>query len=299
MIEISIIIPCYQKSKTLVRCLESISFKDIQVEILLVDDGSSPPVSINEAKKYPHLRVIRQENAGPGAARNRGAAEAVGRYLLFLDADDFLHPNFEKIITPHIAKNWGVIIGGFHYLGKSTSHLPYLTGEKNKEGLLPVSQMNQKSFRRACDFFAAGACLIRREIFQKTKGYYAVKKVLFGEDIYLWLQVMLFCPEIYRLSDILVMVDDNYSSLGVGKKGGKPISALALCPASEFFPLCLNKSRKFLNKFLGLYRQEVSTRLIYENRYGEFFVLGMQFPHLLFSWPLLSFLIKRILVHAK
>ena len=299
MIEISIIIPCYQKNETLARCIESISFKDIEVEILLVDDGSNPPVSINEAEKYPHLRLIRQKNAGPGAARNRGALEAVGRYLLFLDADDFLHPNFEKIITPQITKNRGVIVGGFHYIVQSTSRLPYLKGEKNEEGLLPVSQMDQSSFRRACDFFAAGACLIRREIFQKTKGYYGVKKVLFGEDIYLWMQVMLLCPEIYRLPDIMVIVDDNHSSLGVGKKEGKPISALALCSASEFFPLCINKSQNFLKKFLILYRKEVSARLIYENRYREFFVLGIQFPHLLLSWSLMSFLIKRTIVHAK
>lgn len=299
MIEISIIIPCFQKNETLQRCLKSIRFEHTEIEILLVDDGSSPPVHIKEAEKYPQLRIIRQENAGPGAARNRGAAEAVGRYLLFLDADDFLHPDFEKTIAPQIKKNLGVIVGAFHYLGKSMSHFPYLLGEKKEEGFLPVLQMDQKSFRQACDFFAAGTCLIQREIFQKTKGYYAVKKVLFGEDIYLWLQVMLFCPQIYRLPQVVVMIDDNHSSLGIGKKADKPISALALCSTSEFFPFCINKSHKFLSEFLLLYRKEVSIRLIHENRLRDFFVFCAQFPRLLFSWSLLSFLIKRTLVNAK
>ena len=97
MAEISVIIPFYQKHATLRRCLESIRFQGVQAEILVVDDGSMPPLN-KEDFGETEFYVIHQENAGPGSARNRGAAEAKGRYLLFLDADDYLHPDFETHI---------------------------------------------------------------------------------------------------------------------------------------------------------------------------------------------------------
>lgn len=61
-------------------------------EVIVVDDGSSPPVEGREWQTEPRVRVIRQANAGPAAARNAGAAVATGRLIAFLDADDWVDP---------------------------------------------------------------------------------------------------------------------------------------------------------------------------------------------------------------
>ena len=81
---------------------------DLQ-EIIIVDDGSTDdtPVILQQyVERYPgRLRVLRQNNAGPGAARNRGLQEAKGRYISFLDSDDVWFPwtlkTYRNVIEQH------------------------------------------------------------------------------------------------------------------------------------------------------------------------------------------------------
>lgn len=295
MPKISIIIPFYQKHQTVERCLQSITFSSISYEVIIVDDGSTPPLAKNIEDKFPNLTIIREKNSGPGAARNKGANIARGEYLLFLDADDFLHQDFEKEVSLLMDNNPEVIVGSFYYVGKKQNCQPFFDGEQICEGILAPAQINLDQFRTACNFFQPGACMIRKDVFQKTKGYYDLKKILFGEDIYLWFQVLLFCPQIERTPKILVYVDDNYSVLGVGRKSGKPISALALCRDEEFEPYCINKNPRFMRNFLFSYRKELSNRLIYEKRYKELLCFVWSFPQLFLSWSLLSYFVKRLI----
>lgn len=89
---ISVIIPLYNKEQTILSSIESVlsqSFQDI--ELIVVDDGSTDSsVSIVEGIEDCRIKLIKQENAGPGAARNTGARQAKGEWLVFLDADDEL-----------------------------------------------------------------------------------------------------------------------------------------------------------------------------------------------------------------
>jgi glycosyltransferase involved in cell wall biosynthesis len=90
---VSVIIPAYNTAATLPRALDSvISQSFTEYEVIVVDDGSVDDVSAAVASYGERVRLLRQDNAGASAARNRGAREARGRYLAFLDADDFWHP---------------------------------------------------------------------------------------------------------------------------------------------------------------------------------------------------------------
>lgn len=95
--KVSVIIPVYQSQRYLRQCLDSVVGQTLkEIEIICVDDGSfdgSAQILREYASKDGRLRVIRQENAGAGAARNRGLLEASGEYLSFLDADDFFEPD--------------------------------------------------------------------------------------------------------------------------------------------------------------------------------------------------------------
>jgi glycosyltransferase involved in cell wall biosynthesis len=95
-IKVSVIIPVYNEETYLVQCLQSILEQSLKnIEIICVDDGSSDrSVELIEKfqKKDSRIRLIRQKNAGGGAARNRGALAARGEYLSFLDADDYFEP---------------------------------------------------------------------------------------------------------------------------------------------------------------------------------------------------------------
>lgn len=93
----SIIIPVYNTEKYLSICVDSIltqNFSDF--EVVLVDDGSkdgSPEICDCYAKQDNRIKVIHKSNGGQSTARNVGIREAVGKYLVFLDSDDFISDN--------------------------------------------------------------------------------------------------------------------------------------------------------------------------------------------------------------
>ena len=95
---ISVIIPFCNASTTLRRCLDSVlnqTFSDMQ--IILVDDGSTDDsfsVCNDYALRYPFVLLLHQENHGVSSARNLGLHHADGRYVVFIDADDEVLPDF-------------------------------------------------------------------------------------------------------------------------------------------------------------------------------------------------------------
>lgn len=93
--KVSVIVPVYRTEAYLKECVESVLRQDYKnLEIILVDDGSPdrcPALCDEYAREYPQVKVVHQENQGPGAARNAGIREAAGDYVLFLDSDDVLN----------------------------------------------------------------------------------------------------------------------------------------------------------------------------------------------------------------
>jgi glycosyltransferase involved in cell wall biosynthesis len=250
-------------------------------------------VSVQE--KFANLTCHRFENAGPGIARNRGASLANGNYLLFLDADDFLDAEFEANMLSAVQKKEDVILGGFQYLNIPRPRLPFFQNDQKIPSYLDVKEMGLADFRKACDFFAAGTCLLKRSVFEKTKGFFPDYKVLFGEDIFLWFQVLLVAESVFRIPEIVVWIDDAQSDLGISVRKNRPVSILAFCHSSQFYPVCKSKEPKFVNQFMKEYRLEAAFQLVREGRFREIRSLAGKFPNLLLSMPLLNFMIKRFL----
>ncbi|MDR2157825.1 MAG: glycosyltransferase [Holosporaceae bacterium] len=96
--QISIIIPIYNVEKFLSRCLESVIHQTLKdVEIICVNDGSadsSPNILKEFAEKDNRIVVLHQENKGQGAARNAGMNVARGKYVGFVDGDDWIDLNY-------------------------------------------------------------------------------------------------------------------------------------------------------------------------------------------------------------
>lgn len=112
---ISIIIPIFNSAKYLDKCLTSIINQAIKnIEIICVDDGStdnSINILENFKKQYEHIYIIRQKNLGPGCARNNGLKVAKGKYLVFIDSDDFIEPNLlEETISELEINNADIVI---------------------------------------------------------------------------------------------------------------------------------------------------------------------------------------------
>lgn len=90
---ISVVIPCWEAHGTLAAAVRSALEQTVEVrEVLVVDDGSTPPVRSADLPEDPRVRLMQRPHSGQVIARNAGLIEARGRWLAFLDADDLWHP---------------------------------------------------------------------------------------------------------------------------------------------------------------------------------------------------------------
>lgn len=110
-IKLSIIIPAFNVEKYIIRCLDSLYTQDLPIEeyeVIVVNDGSTDStLSILMAYKKENLKILSQENQKQGAARNNGLKIAKGRYIWFVDADDWIEPNvfgklYNRIFTSKV-----------------------------------------------------------------------------------------------------------------------------------------------------------------------------------------------------
>lgn len=116
---VSVIVAVYNANEYLentIKALMEQSYKNI--EIILIDDGSSD-ASLQTcnlySKKDNRIIVIHQENKGPGSARNRGIIASRGEYLVFVDSDDYVSPNYvENLLVAILKNNYDVAIAGFY-----------------------------------------------------------------------------------------------------------------------------------------------------------------------------------------
>ena len=103
---ISVIVPVYNASKYLDRCIRSILSQTFHnCEILLVNDGStdnSLEICNSYAQRDQRIKVVSQLNAGVSAARNKGLSMAIGKYVMFVDSDDYMLPGMCEIMLQTI-----------------------------------------------------------------------------------------------------------------------------------------------------------------------------------------------------
>lgn len=106
MPEISIIVPVYQVEQYLEKCVDSIlnqTFSDF--ELILVDDGSkdrSPEICEEYAKRDTRVKVIHKENGGLSDARNAGLEIATGKYIGFVDSDDYIAADMYEMLYQNL-----------------------------------------------------------------------------------------------------------------------------------------------------------------------------------------------------
>lgn len=102
MIKISVIIPIYNSRKFIRQCLDSVMYQTFpEFEVICIDDGSSDgsySILLEYSLQHKNITVVRQQNMGQGPARNKGVTLAMGKYIKFVDADDYLHPDALRIL---------------------------------------------------------------------------------------------------------------------------------------------------------------------------------------------------------
>lgn len=127
MVELSIIIPVYNCNKYINCCLNSI-IKCVgkKIEIILIDDGSadgSAEICDEYARQYSFIRVMHQVNQGVSKARNSGIEMAYGKYLMFVDSDDFIDVDELRYFLCEINNDYDCVAAGIRYYYESDGHI--------------------------------------------------------------------------------------------------------------------------------------------------------------------------------
>lgn len=178
---ISVVIPTYNRSAQLSEVLDHLLLSNTsrfaEVEILVIDDGS--PVSakpIIESKKALQpfkLKYLRQENAGPGKARNYGFMESSHEVVLFLDDDVLVTPYLlEQHVDAHRKKPNSIIFGPYPYQKpkKETPAFRYLQSLVDK-GLSSLKAPEHSGFIKV-NTVASGNLSVEKKMFMENGGVY-------------------------------------------------------------------------------------------------------------------------------
>jgi glycosyltransferase involved in cell wall biosynthesis len=197
---VTVIVPLFNKADHIEKTLLSIAAQTHRdFEAIIVDDGSTD-TSAHIASSFiaktadQRFRIVSQPNAGPGAARNRGAALATGEYLAFLDADDQWGPRYlERSLSilhdtgPHIAS----VTSAYSTRPGDLSTLPMWRSRGLKDGLFRVtSKTTASDLAYSLAFMSPCSTVIRTSAFTRWGGFYE-DRCFYGEDANLFLKILL------------------------------------------------------------------------------------------------------------
>lgn len=197
---ISVIIPTFKRPRWLAACLESLArqrYPKEQFEVIVVDDGGGVDLGpiIEPLQNKFSLRLVTQDHAGPGLARNNGAAQARGQFIAFTDDDCAVDENWLVELVQRLQLDSSRMYGGYTvnaleanvYSAASQSLIDYLYGYYNSDP-------------KQARFFTSNNMALSRDMFELAGGFDENFRRATSEDRELcdrWLQLghgMTFVP---------------------------------------------------------------------------------------------------------
>lgn len=193
-IRFSVIVPLYNKARYIERTLNSVmsqTFTDY--ELVVVDDGSTDnSVEVVErliGAQEPKCRLVRQANAGVARARNSGVAMSRGRYVCFLDSDDWWEPSFLEEMDHLINQcpEAGLYGTGLFLVKNGKKRIaPIGVDEDFVSGYINYCQVYAKTL---CMPISSSSVAIPRDIFKQSGQFRS--GITLGEDFDLWIRIAL------------------------------------------------------------------------------------------------------------
>lgn len=191
--DLSVIIPVYNAAALINRCLDSIFSQqgEYDIEVICIDDGSTDnSVELIKSRKEQNITLLQQENAGPAKARNKGMNVAKGRYMAYLDADDYWLPGFiEETIAFMDSRTEciAVTVGQKHITTSGTHILPAIIN--NSDGMPQVLD-DFYSFWLQHNHVCTGSIVIKTDIAKAAGGQREDLRIC--EDLEFWALIATF-----------------------------------------------------------------------------------------------------------
>ena len=167
---ISVIVPVYKVEQYLRRCVDSIlaqTYTDF--ELLLVDDGSPdqcPAICDEYGRQDRRIRVFHKPNGGLSDARNYGLERMKGDYVTFIDSDDYVGPDYLKIMLEIIEENH-VKVCDIGHADTYDKGLSFVSSEDTR-GLVPNNDILRTLCQNKTVFFTAWGKLFHKDLFSKV-----------------------------------------------------------------------------------------------------------------------------------
>ena len=192
---ISAVMPAFNAERFLAEAIRSVLAQSLPpVEVIVVDDGSTDSTGEIARSFGEPVRCIRQQNAGPSAARNRGIREARGEFIAFLDADDWWLPGHlaaaARVLVAHPHLRWFCAAYEIHTADRARVIRQVYTGP------LVENAYFEDCFRAMAlhGIICTDVMVIRRDVLLEAGGFH--ETFLRGEDRDLWFRIALRYPQI-------------------------------------------------------------------------------------------------------
>ena len=210
-IKISVVMPIYNAEKYLGRAIRDVLNQTLSdIELICVDDGStdnSTDIINSFVKKDSRVSSIKQSNAGPSVARNKGFVLAQGKYVIFLDADDMYEPTLlESLYNMAQKDNLDVAVTRFDIYNESSKSYVKQADEPHASIFAPGKVTSKNEYP---DFiFASTTGYVWNKLIRTS--FIRDKKIAFDNDLYVFEDVHFVCSvmalaeRVERIDDILI-----------------------------------------------------------------------------------------------
>lgn len=220
---ISVIVPVYNVEKYLNRCIDSIRNSTYQnLQIILVDDGSkdsSSQICDDYAQKDGRITVVHKENGGLGFARNSGLDMAIGKYVTFIDGDDYISP--EHIINLYseiVRSEADTCYSGYTrvFSDHSVKKVNYIAGKTyEKKEILKEVLARQCGKKTHDDYIEMSVCMVlfSNDIIREFNVRFKSEREFISEDLIFDFDYLVHSKRVCAISDVGYYYCDNEGSL--------------------------------------------------------------------------------------
>ena len=272
MPRISVIIPLFNKEPFVARALRSVlaqTFTDF--ELIVVDDGSMDDgARVVEQFEDSRIRLVRQDNAGPGSARNRGLAEARGELIACLDADDEWLPEFlsESVRSLDEEPKAAALTSGYIEYPAGISRAQMWHERGLRAGLTRLSPFTDPKVAIALlAYMTPCTTVVRADVVRKLGGFYERDRCAYGEDAHLWLK-LLFNEGVNVNLKPLAKIHFEASGATQTRRSVRPIEPFLVDPR-EVQANCPPHLRALLARVLAIRAFKTACMLGYWGRWRE------------------------------
>lgn len=222
MDKISVIVPVYNVKQYLERCVKSITSQTYNnLEIILIDDGSTDG-SGEVCNKFTdkRIKVVHKQNQGLGLTRNVGIDNATGKYMVFVDSDDYLDKTMiENLYNNLVLNNADTCIGGFKrvFKNKVISNVNPYAGKTFSNSQI-IENVLAKMLGKANKIddhieMSVWKVLFSTSVIQQNKIYFPSERKFISEDIIFDTEYYSKCRRVCMSDDIGYNYCDNDNSL--------------------------------------------------------------------------------------